>query len=86
MTEGEALHKLMDLLERVRHRSLELEHDMSWMSPESRSSLAGDDTKSAPYQLSHCVYHAMMTSLDHLHCLRSSLRKEGADKQVSATM
>lgn len=40
------------------------------------SALAGDDAKTHPYEVSHSAWHALTVAVDHLHCLRSSLRGE----------
>lgn len=38
---------------------------------EPRSSLAGDDSKSAPYQVSHAVTSCLATGILHLHAIKS---------------
>ncbi|PRX96238.1 hypothetical protein CLV72_108245 [Allonocardiopsis opalescens] len=43
---------------------------------QERSSLAGDDAKSDPYQVSHAAWHALTVAVDHLSCLRSSLSQQ----------
>lgn len=50
------------------------------------SALAGDDTKTDPYQLSHSVRHALTVAVDHLHCLRSSLVTESTGKHKSVSI
>src|SRR5262245_18554842 len=37
------------------------------------SALAGDDSKTDPYHVSHRAMHARTVAVDHLNCLRSSL-------------
>ncbi|MFD8781300.1 hypothetical protein [Kitasatospora sp. NPDC059599] len=46
--------------------------EMHWRVPPG-SSLAGDDARTDPYQVSHSAQHAIQAAVDHLHCLRSSL-------------
>ena len=36
-----------------------------------RSSLAGDDSKSDPYQVSHCVRMCLTAGVDHLHAVKT---------------
>lgn len=41
---------------------------------QARSSLAGDDLKTAPFPLSHSVTRNLLTAVDHFHALRSTLK------------
>ncbi|MET8630280.1 hypothetical protein ABZW30_42350 [Kitasatospora sp. NPDC004669] len=70
-----------DVTEHLRATTHHLDNFLAWYEPlrESHwrvppgSSLAGDDAKTDPYQVSHAAQHAIQTAVDHLHCLRSSL-------------
>ena len=44
---------------------------------ENSSSLAGDDAKTEPYQLSHGVAQSITNAIDHLHCFRMALTGTG---------
>ncbi|WP_328651323.1 hypothetical protein OG598_24985 [Micromonospora sp. NBC_00330] len=41
------------------------------------SSLAGDDRRTDPHQLSHAVMHSMGVAIDHLHTLRMAMTGQG---------
>ena len=45
---------------------------------EERSSLGGDDKRTAPFPLSHAVSRNLLVSIDHLHSLRASLQVANA--------
>ncbi|MEO3939352.1 hypothetical protein V3N99_21790 [Dermatophilaceae bacterium Soc4.6] len=47
------------------------------MDVQPRSTLAGDDTATAPFQTSHMARHSLGVAVDHLHCLRAAIL--GAD-------
>ncbi|MFD7451805.1 hypothetical protein [Kitasatospora sp. NPDC059827] len=56
--------------------------EMHWKVP-AGSSLAGDDARTDPYQVSHSAQHAIQAAVDHLHCLRSSLTEhEGTERMA----
>jgi hypothetical protein len=42
---------------------------------EARSSLAGDDAKTKPYQLSSNVAQSITIAIDHLHCFRMARQR-----------
>ena len=48
-----------------------------------KSSLAGDDAKTHPYQVSHSVQHAVQVAVDHVRCLRSCLVEKVEDDTAS---
>ncbi|MGW5877822.1 hypothetical protein ACWFMI_14900 [Nocardiopsis terrae] len=73
MSEDDDLKQLLEVLNRVQARSKQLEKDTSAGRPQPKSSLAADDAKSQRWKVSPGAYTPLMASLDHLHCLRSSL-------------
>jgi len=67
------LRQLISWLERIEPwQKLTGEDSRTWQA-DPRSSLAGDNTKTDPFQVSHAVWHALTVAVDHLGCLRSSL-------------
>jgi hypothetical protein len=74
--EQEFLGKLVRLAERQleRHRALEAQPQAWEIQP--ASPLAGDESKSHPYQVGHGAWHALTVAQDHLLCLHSSLHGE----------
>ncbi|MFF4985687.1 hypothetical protein ACFY19_00785 [Streptosporangium saharense] len=67
------LRQLISWLERIEPwQKLTGQDSRAWQA-DPRSSLAGDDAKTDPFQMSHSVWHALTVSVDHLGCLRSSL-------------
>lgn len=50
------------------------------------SSLAGDDAKTNPYQVSHNAWSALSVAVDHLHCFRSTLVGEQKGNELPITL
>ncbi|MFF3968001.1 hypothetical protein ACFYZI_41425 [Streptomyces griseorubiginosus] len=73
------LRQLLTLLEGTRRFDTYTSENKGQWQVQPRSSLAGDDAKSHPHQVSHSVSHALTVAVNHLQCLRSSvLTKRGA--------
>lgn len=78
------LRLLLRLLEGVK----EYEDRPRAVAVQPRSSLWGDDRKVHPYEVSQGISHALMVSVDHFHCLRSSLAQlnEGGESATVIRM
>jgi hypothetical protein len=50
-----------------------------WPQAQAGSAIAGDDAKTDPHQVSHLIAQATSAAVDHLHCLRKSMRGEDAN-------
>jgi hypothetical protein len=81
--EDQYLRQLLTLLDDAqRFDSYTHENKGRWQV-QPRSSLAGDDTKSHPHQVSHSAWHALTVAVDHLQCLRSSVLAERSATHAS---
>lgn len=80
LDEQEYLVRLLRLGERQvqRHRNLEANPQASEI--QAGSPLAGDESRSHPYQVGHGAWHALTVALDHLMCLHSSLCRDNGDQ------
>jgi hypothetical protein len=54
-------------------------HTYEWPRAQAGSAMAGDDAKANPYQISHLIAQVTGASVDHLHCLRQSMRGQQPD-------
>ncbi|MFF9147201.1 hypothetical protein ACF1BN_20315 [Streptomyces sp. NPDC014861] len=80
--EDEYLRQLLSLLDSTRRLDAHTQQNRGQWEVKLRSSLAGDDAKSAPYQVSHGAWHALTVAVDHLQCLRSSLFTNNASALI----
>ncbi|WP_410785873.1 hypothetical protein [Kribbella sp. C-35] len=52
--------------------------ESSQFDVQHRSSLAGDDAKADPYQVSHAVTQQIGVAVDHMHAIHALVRDAGA--------
>ncbi|QIB42821.1 hypothetical protein [Streptomyces aureoverticillatus] len=72
-SEDQLLRKVLALLDGARrYETLTQSDSRAWVVAPG-SALAGDDTKTAPYQVSHSAWQALTVAVDHLHCFRRTL-------------
>lgn len=74
-TEDQHLRLLLRLLDGIKQYEPLVEDRSQGISVERGSSLWADDAKTFPHNLSHGVQHALGVSVDHLQCLRSTVRQ-----------
>lgn len=84
--EVQYLRELLALLDGARRFEKHTQEDNGQFHVHSGSSLAGDNAKSAPYHLSHAVWHALTVAVDHLQCLRSSLIADTSAERASTVI
>ncbi|MGW0737699.1 hypothetical protein [Streptomyces sp. NPDC002851] len=84
--EDQYLRQLLTLLESTRRFDTYTHENKGQWQVQPRSSLAGDDAKSHPYQLSHSAWHALTVAVDHLQCLRSSVLTERSATHASTVI
>jgi hypothetical protein len=82
--EQQDLRKLLQLLERTTPWEQLIGNPTNAWQVQAGSALAGDDAKTAPYQLSHAAWHALTVAVDHLCCFRDSLLGELKEDQLTA--
>lgn len=68
--DGKHLAETLRVLNEAGAWAARINADASRVRPAPRSSLRGDDDRTAPYQLSHAVWHSLSNAVDHLSCLR----------------
>ncbi|QMU74773.1 hypothetical protein GXW83_02240 [Streptacidiphilus sp. PB12-B1b] len=84
--EQEYLRALLSRLETVKaFQELTSTPTPAW-TVEPGSPLAGDDAKTAPYQVSQLAWQALLVSSDHLYCLRRTLIGDQQGKKITVTM
>lgn len=79
LDEQEYLVRLLHLAERQVQRHRDLEANPRAWEIQPGSPLAGDESRSHPYQVGHGAWHALTVALDHLMCLHSSLCRDNDD-------
>ncbi|MFH8939517.1 hypothetical protein [Streptomyces griseosporeus] len=84
--EDDYLRKLLTLLDKARQFDAHTQQNNGQWEVQPRSSLAGDDAKSDPYQVSHSAWHALAVAVDHLQCLRSSVLAEQSATHASTVI
>ncbi|MFD0367638.1 hypothetical protein [Streptomyces sp. NPDC127114] len=82
--EGQYIRQLLSLLDGTRRLDAHTQENRGQWEVQPRSSLAGDDAKSHPHQVSHSAWHALTVAVDHLQCLRSSLITNRGPRSASA--
>ncbi|NUV60884.1 hypothetical protein [Streptomyces sp. CAI-85] len=84
--EQEVLRALLTRMEKAKaFQELTSTPESAW-TVEPGSPLAGDDAKTAPYQVSQLAWQALLVSSDHLHCLRRSLVGDSPSKHITFAM
>lgn len=84
--EDQYLRKLLALLDGARRFDTYTHENKGQWQVQPRSSLAGDDAKSHPHQVSHSAWHALTVAVDHLQCLRSSVLAERSATHASTVI
>ncbi|MEN8652258.1 hypothetical protein ABCR94_17040 [Streptomyces sp. 21So2-11] len=80
------LRKILTLLDRAKpYETITQSHSLGWQVLPG-SSLAGDDAKTDPYQLSHSAWNALSVAVDHRHCYRSTLVGDQQGTEISITL
>jgi hypothetical protein len=82
--EQQDLRKLLQLLERAMPWEQLTGNPSNEWQVQVGSALAGDDAKTAPYQLSHAAWHALTVAVNHLSCFRDSLLGELKEDHLTA--
>ena len=65
------IFQLLELAERWR--------EWDWPSVQRGSAMHADNAKTNPRQISHLIIQSTSAAIDHLHCLRNSMRGSGPD-------
>lgn len=84
--EDQYLRQLLALLDGTRRFDAYTHDNKGQWQVQPRSSLAGDDAKSHPHQVSHSAWHALTVAVDHLQCLRSSVLAERSATHASTVI
>jgi hypothetical protein len=70
----EQINKIFRLLELA-----EQWREWAWPQVQPGSAMRKDDAKTDPHQVSHLIHQSTNAAIDHLHCLRNSMRGNGPD-------
>lgn len=84
--EDKYLRQLLALLDGARRFDTYTHENKGQWQAQPRSSLAGDDAKSHPHQVSHSAWNALTVAVDHLQCLRSSVLAEHSATHASTVI
>ncbi|MEU3420087.1 hypothetical protein AB0F39_16340 [Streptomyces murinus] len=84
--EEQYLRQTLRNLDGARQYEDQVQADSGGWSVSPGSSLAGDDAKTHPYQVSHNVWQALTVAVDHLHCFRRSLAEEVKEGEIALTL
>ncbi|MFE4574612.1 hypothetical protein [Streptomyces chartreusis] len=84
--EDQYLRQLLTVLDNARRFDAYTHENKGQWQVQPRSSLAGDDAKSHPHQVSHSAWHALTVAVDHLQCLRSSVLAEQSATHASTVI
>jgi hypothetical protein len=77
LSEGQAQEQLHRIFSDVESWQKRWEQGALTAEIEIGSSLAGDDKRSSPYQVSHGVTHTLSAAVDHLHALKVLVEDAG---------